>query len=98
MAVNTGGGLTFGVPEYDAYAQPYTQSYVDTNLAPHANGNNPNTLVGTAKHLVDGVTDAATAFVANHAGGTDPFYMNLAYSAVHTPITPRADLAAKYNA
>jgi hypothetical protein len=44
------------------------------------------------------VTDAATAYVASHAGGTQPFYMNLAYSAVHTPITPRADLAAKYNA
>ena len=98
MAVNSGGAWTFGVPEYDAYAQPYTQSYVNTYLAPYANGNNPNTLVGTAKHLVDGVTDAATAFVAAHAGGTEPFYMNLAYSAVHTPITPRADLAAKYNA
>jgi arylsulfatase A-like enzyme len=98
IAVNSGGTWTFGVPEYDAYAQPYTQAYVNTKLAPYVNGNNPNTLVGTAKHLVDGVTDAATAYLAAHAGGTEPFYINLAYSAVHTPITPRADLAAKYNA
>jgi arylsulfatase A-like enzyme len=98
MAVNSGGAWTFGQPEYDAYAQPYTQSYIDTYLAPYANGNNPNLLVGTAKHLADGVTDAATAFVATHAGSSTPFYVNLAYSAVHSPITPRADLAAKYNA
>jgi len=98
MAVNSGGTWTFGQPEFDAYAQPYTQSYVDTHLAPYANGNNPNLLIGTAKHLADGVTDAATDFVAAHAGGANPFYINLAYSAVHTPITPRADLAAKYNA
>jgi arylsulfatase A-like enzyme len=98
MAVYSGGTWTFGQPEYDAYAQPYSQSYVDTYLAPYVNGNNPNLLVGTAKHLADGVTDAATVFLAAHAGRANPFYMNLAYSAVHAPITPRLDLAAKYNA
>jgi hypothetical protein len=36
--------------------------------------------------------------VADHAADAAPFYMNVAFNAVHTMITPRPDLKAKYDA
>ena len=95
----TGG--TFGNsigPGLDPFAAPYTQTYIDENLKPYANGADVDSLVGTDKHLSDAMADAAIAFMAGQlAGSSDPFYMNVAFNAVHTPIQSRPDLEAKYN-
>jgi len=97
-AVLSGGQWTFGVPEFDPYAQPYTQAYVDELLVPFANGNNPNTLVGAAKHQTDAMADAVTDFLTNHSEDAAPFYVNVGFNAVHAAVTPRPDLEAKYDA
>ena len=84
-------------PGLDVYADPYTQTYVDENLKPFANGADVDSLVGTAKHLTDATTDAAIDFMSGQLGSGSPFYMNMAFHAVHTPIESRPDLEAKYN-
>ncbi|MEM1304929.1 MAG: sulfatase-like hydrolase/transferase, partial [Planctomycetota bacterium] len=82
----------------DPYAAPYTQSYIDENLKPFANGADVDSLVGTPKHLSDAMADAAIDFMQGQLGaGGDPFYMNVAFHAVHSPIEPRPDLEAKYD-
>ncbi len=84
-------------PGLDAYADPYTQAYVDDNLKPYANGADVDSLVGTPKHLTDATMDAAIDFIDGQLGAGSPFYMNLALHAVHTPIESRPDLEAKFN-
>ena len=89
-------------PELDQFADPYTQQYINDNLLPYANGNNPNSLLGDPKHLSDASADAAIDFLGDFASGGahegTPFFMNLAFHAVHTPINSRDDLQAKYQA
>ncbi|MES2983076.1 MAG: sulfatase [Verrucomicrobiota bacterium] len=87
-------------PGLAAYASSYTAEYVAANLAPLANGNDPTTLIGTDKHITDAMGDAATAFIRDHQTGNladRPFFMQVHFYAVHTPIQPRPDLRAKYN-
>ncbi|MEN1680763.1 MAG: sulfatase-like hydrolase/transferase [Planctomycetota bacterium] len=85
-------------PGLDPYAADYTQAYIDANLKPFANGADVDSLVGTPKHLSDAMADAAIDFMQGRlAAGDEPFYMNVAYHAVHTPIESRPDLEAKYN-
>jgi arylsulfatase A-like enzyme len=115
----TGGVWNSNIgPGLAAYAAPYTQAYVNTNLKgpasdplnaramtlsgiyPNAATNNPDTLVGTPKHLDDAVGDAATAFIRDHVTGSmaaRPFYMQVHFFAPHSPIQPRPDLQTKYN-
>lgn len=95
-----GGNWTYPNPvstSLDAYTDPYTQSYIDDNLKPYVNGADVDSLVGTPKHLTDATTDASIGFISGQRGSAEPFYMNLAYHAVHTPIESRPDLEAKYN-
>ena len=82
--------------ELDAYAQPYTQQYIDETLRPYANGANVDALVGTPKHLTDALTDAAIDFMRMQQGSGQPFFMNFAYYLVHAPKHPRPDLLEKY--
>lgn len=98
---NNAGNWTFANahgPELDVYAQPYTQQYVDDNLSPYANGNDPNTLVGTAKHLNDAMADAAIDFLEDRVADGEPFFVNVAFNAVHVEINSRPDMEAKYSA
>lgn len=82
----------------DPYAAPYTQGYIDSNLKPYANGADVDSLVGTPKHLSDAMADAAIDFIGDRlTAGGGPFYMNVAFHAIHTPIEPRPDLATKYD-
>ena len=83
-------------PEFDAFAAPYNQSYVNRYLAPFTNGNDPSSLVGSPKHLNDAMADAAVHFMQEHLRAGRPFFMHVAFHAVHTPIEPRADLRRKY--
>ena len=84
-------------PELDPYAEPYTQAYIDSNLAPFANGNNPNVLLGTPKHLSDAMADAAIDFLNARNNDQQPFFVNVAFNAVHTEVNSRPDLETKYN-
>lgn len=87
-------------PEMQAFAAPYTKEYIDQNLTPYANGNDPSSLVGTRKHLTDADADAAIDFLTKHLASPDkdkPFFMNVAFNAVHAAIRPRPDLVTKYN-
>ncbi|MEO0477391.1 MAG: sulfatase-like hydrolase/transferase, partial [Planctomycetota bacterium] len=99
FAYENNGNWIFGDrngPQLDAYADPYTQAYIDANLAPYATTNNPNSLLGTRKHLNDAMADAAIDFIANETSG-EPFFMHVAFNAVHTQINARPDLEAAYN-
>ncbi len=98
---NNGGSWVFGSshgPELDAYAAPYTQQYIDDNLLPYANGNDPDTLVGTPKHLNDAMADATIDFLEDRVVDGEPFFVNVAFNAVHLEINSRPDLEAKYSA
>ena len=95
----TGHFTAFG-PEMDAFALPYTQDYIDANLKPYANDNDPSPLVNTPKHLTDATADAALDFMTKHlaspADRDKPFFINVAFNAVHVAIKPRSDLLEKY--
>ena len=98
---NNGGNWTFGSshgPELDVYAAPYTQQYIEANLMPYANGNDPSTLAGTPKHLNDAMADAAIDFLEDRVADGEPFFVNVAFNAVHLEVNSRPDLEAKFNA
>ncbi|MGH3481870.1 MAG: sulfatase-like hydrolase/transferase [Nocardioidaceae bacterium] len=86
----------------DQFAQPYTQEYVDQNIAPYSRGVSKaqlDALVGTNKHVTDAVGDATLDFIDRHR--SEPFFAWMSQYAVHAPIGPvqaRADLLAKYRA
>lgn len=99
FAVRNSDGWEFSSqigPGLDPFAGPYTSSYVDRYLVPFANQNDPSSLVGTPKHLNDGMADAAVDFMRRHLGSGRPFFMHVAFHAIHAPIDPRPDLMAKY--
>jgi arylsulfatase A-like enzyme len=86
-------------PEMAVFAAPYTEEYVEQNLKAYANSNDPSILAGTPKHLTDATADAAIDFMTRHAAGENkskPFFMNVAFNAVHSTIRPRPDLLRKY--
>ncbi len=83
-------------PELDVYANPYTQNYIDNFLIPIANGNDPNFLTATPKHLNDAMADAAVDFLTARASDGNSFFMNVAFNAVHTQINARSDLEEKF--
>ena len=86
--------------ELDPFAADYTQAYIDDNLDAVANGNNPDTLLNTPKHLTDAMGDAFESFMDAHRSGpmsNFPVYVQFNMYAPHTPIQPRPDLEAKYN-
>lgn len=87
-------------PELDAYADPYSQNYVDNNIVPHSTaGVNPSVLVNQPKHVTDALADAAIDFMNNN--NSSPFFMHWSHHAVHNPTDTaqaRDDLLAKYQA
>ena len=95
---STSGKWRFAHSAYDAYADPYTQEYVDKNLLAVANGNDPNTLISSPKHITDAIADATVAEIARSAARPEPWFAMVGFHAVHKPILPRADLLAKYQA
>lgn len=95
MAYNYKGTWVFDDSDYDQYASPYTQTYINKNLKPFANGNNPDILVGTPKHLTDAIGDCVIDNIAN-ADKSSPFCMWVCFHAIHSAIVSREDLYAKY--
>ncbi|MEM7453363.1 MAG: sulfatase [Planctomycetota bacterium] len=99
--LNNRGRWVFGNahgPELDQYADPYTTQYINDNLLPYANGNDPTVLEGTAKHLNDAMADAAVDFLNDRVADGQNFFVNIAFNAVHLEIHSRPDLETKYNA
>ncbi|MFY0606498.1 MAG: sulfatase [Cyclobacteriaceae bacterium] len=78
------------------YAEPYDEAYINSVLAPYANGNDPNMLKGTPKHLTDALGDAVVDYIKTRASHDTPFFAYVPFHAVHTSILPRLDLKAKY--
>lgn len=75
--------------------------YINKNLEPYANGNDPFILNGDPKHLTDAMGDAFISFMDTHRAGAMaayPVYAQLHFYAVHSPIQGRSDLVAKYKA
>ena len=89
------GKWIFDNPEYDKYAEPYTEEYVKRNLLPYANGNDPMTIVGTKKHFTDAIGDMVIDRIAD-ADENKPFCMWVAFHAIHSAIVSREDLYEKY--
>lgn len=87
-------------PELDRFAENYTKQYIEENLKPHSTGVSEealNKLIGTPKHVSDGLADAAIDFMERTKG--KPFMVQFHPYAVHTPIQAkhaRKDLLTKY--
>ena len=77
-------------PDLDPYAQPYDKKYIKKhNLA--------SSMLGKPKHLTDALADAFESFVAEHVSpDKKPIYVHYWLYNVHTPISPRSDLAEKF--
>jgi arylsulfatase A-like enzyme len=91
-------GWIFSIPELTPYARPYDAAYISEILEPVANGNDPRDLLDQPKHFTDAITDAAVDYIGDHGGGPRPFFLYMAFHAVHSPIVPRDDLRNKYAA
>ena len=89
-------------PSLDKYAQPYTQDYVEQNIAPYSHGVSKarlDALVGTDKQVSDAVGDATLDFIDRQS--SKPFFAWMSEYAVHAPVDEgqaRSDLLAKYQA
>lgn len=105
FAVNS-GGWQFGQgvgPDLDAYAEPYTDTYITNNILPHqfdyTYDELTNLVTGTSKHLTDAMADAVEAFIGDHVSdtsGNQRFFIQYNHWAVHTPTEARPDLVDKY--
>ena len=101
-ASQSGGTWRFarGVgPELDTYAAPYTQQYIDNNIAPYNQGADLSLLMGRPKHVTDALADAAIDFMDDNL--STPFFLNYSEFAVHSPFSnaqARPDLLGKYQA
>jgi len=74
-----------GRGDFDKYAGPYTQEYVERRGL-------PTSLVGTPKHVCDALGDALEETIARLAAQRKPFYLQFHSYAVHGPVRARPDL------
>lgn len=89
------GKWIFDKPKYDKYAMPYTKEYIEMNLMPFANGNDPMTLIGSKKHFTDALGDMVIEQISK-ADTEKPFCMWVAFHAIHSAVVSRDDLYDKY--
>jgi len=90
------GNWIYANPLYNQFATPYTREYIEANLVPVSNDNNPYILEGTPKHFTDAITDV----VINELNGTtadQPYCMWVCFHAIHSGIVARMDLKDKYD-
>lgn len=69
----------------DRFGAPYTKEYLEKHGF-------PSSLLGTAKHVSDALSDAAEETLATFATDNKPFYLQLHPYAVHGPVRSRPDL------
>jgi arylsulfatase A-like enzyme len=105
FAVDSGGwGFDGGVgAELDAYADPYSETYITNNILPfqtdYSAAELKGFLEGTPKHLCDAMADAVGDFITGHRNGPNagsPFFLQYNHWSVHEPTEARSDLADKY--
>jgi arylsulfatase A-like enzyme len=96
LAYNYKGKWIFNEPAYDSYAMPYTQEYINKNLKPFANGNNPDVMLDKPKHFTDAIADCVIDQIAA-ANKDHPFCMWVSFHAIHSAIVSREDLYDKYS-
>jgi arylsulfatase A-like enzyme len=96
LAYNYKGKWIFNEPAYDSYAMPYTQEYINKNLKPFANGNNPDLMLDKPKHFTDAIADCVIDQIAA-ANKDHPFCMWVSFHAIHSAIVSREDLYDKYS-
>ena len=84
------GGCDYGEPPsyYDPYSKPKSFHPIAREGIPGMPGLEP------GAYLTDREAAEAEAFIRKHKD--KPFFLMLSHYAVHTPMMPRADLAAKY--
>jgi hypothetical protein len=75
---------------------PYTQEYINKNLKPFANGNNPDLMLDKPKHFTDAIADCVIDQIAA-ANKDHPFCMWVSFHAIHSAIVSREDLYDKYS-
>ena len=95
FAYKYNGKWIFNESVYDKYAQPYSQDYINKQLKPFANGNKPDVLLNTPKHLTDAIGDCVIDQLAQVDKGS-PFCMWVCFHAIHSTIVSREDLYEKY--
>ncbi|VGO11704.1 Arylsulfatase [Pontiella desulfatans] len=85
---------------------PEDQGY-DVNIGGHHKGSPPGGYFAPFKnpkmddrpddlYLTDRLGDEAIGLIESHAGGSDPFFLMLAFYTVHTPIQPKPELQRHY--
>lgn len=80
------GGCRYGSPGPGGYFSPWT-------IPPLAN-----VIVPDGTYLTDYLTDQAIGLITERNGDKRPFFLNLWYYTVHTPIEAKAEKIAKYEA
>jgi arylsulfatase A-like enzyme len=75
-------GCEWGMPG-NGYFSPYDMPNIENGPA--------------GEYLTDRLTDEAIDLLADH-GGDEPFFLNLCYYAVHTPIQAKSDAVERYEA
>ena len=89
------GTWIYDNPKYNKFAVPYTKDYIEANIIPYSNNNEPLSLIGTPKHFTDAITDVVVDEI-KLADKDQPFCMWVCYHAIHSAIVGRDDLNAKY--
>ncbi|MCX6309233.1 MAG: sulfatase-like hydrolase/transferase [Bacteroidia bacterium] len=96
FALNTDStNWIFDNPLYNKFAKPYSKEYIEKNLLPFANGNDPMTLIGKPKHFTDAIADLVIDQL-HIADKRKPLCMWVAFHAIHSQIVGREDLYEKY--
>lgn len=76
-----------GRGDFDKYAAPYSEEYVQRRGLPAS-------LIGTPKHVCDALGDALEETIGRLSSGDKPFYVQFHSYAVHGPVRARPDLKA----
>ncbi len=77
-----------GRGDFDRFARPYTQSYVEKFRISKSQ-------IGQPKHICDALADAMDETVKNLSAKDKPFYLQIHAYAVHGPVKSRPDLKEK---
>lgn len=84
------GGTLWGAPQTFWYPFAGDQYFQDWRYVPDLEPGDP------GDYLTDSLTDAALEIIEQQTARQRPFYLNLWYHAVHTPIEGKPELVKKY--
>jgi arylsulfatase A-like enzyme len=84
------GGTLWGAPQTFWYPFSGDQYFRDWRYVPDLEPGEPE------DYLTDSLTDAALEIIEQKTADQQPFYLNLCYHSVHTPIEGKPELVKKY--